>query len=84
MAHDALDPGPNGDYPHFPRKADGSPAWSDRAETDGVAVLGMGGRMVAPMPRGIRTRTNRRGEVTYLNVTPMANGQPVNPPTLPV
>ncbi len=25
MTTDALDPGPNGDYPHWPRKADGSP-----------------------------------------------------------
>ncbi len=24
MAVDALDPGPNGDYPHLPRNADGS------------------------------------------------------------
>jgi len=24
MARDALDPGPNGDYPHWPRKPDGS------------------------------------------------------------
>lgn len=24
MATDALDPGPNGDYPHLPRNADGS------------------------------------------------------------
>lgn len=24
MATDALDPGPNGDYPYLPRKADGS------------------------------------------------------------
>ena len=84
MAHDALDPGPDGSYPYFPRKADGSPAWSDRAETDGVPVAGMGGRLVAPMPRGIRTRRNWRGEVTYLDVTPYAGSEPVNPPTLPV
>lgn len=25
MANDALDPGPNGDYPFWPRLADGSP-----------------------------------------------------------
>lgn len=24
MANDALDPGPNGDYPHWPRNADGT------------------------------------------------------------
>lgn len=25
MPHDALDPGPGGDYPHWPRRPDGTP-----------------------------------------------------------
>ncbi len=42
MARDAFDPGPNGDYPYWPRKADGTPD-ADRMPTgehmqDGVLI----------------------------------------------
>lgn len=42
MAVDALDPGPDGDYPYFPRDADGRPIWSttspQRGNGDGDAA----------------------------------------------
>jgi hypothetical protein len=82
VAGDALEPG-DGTYPYFPRKLDGSPAWSDVAETDGVMVPGRGpGGMVTPMPRGFRTIIRNGGRV-LVDVTPYNGAEPVNPPTLP-
>jgi hypothetical protein len=72
MILDAFDPGPLGDFPHFPRLADGSPAWSDTAATDGLPVDG-----VTPMPRGLRPQDGRLLDVTPRN----ADGSPLNPPT---
>ena len=71
MAVDALDPGPLGDYPYFPRKADGSPAWSDTAATDGFRVDG-----VTPMPRGLRSQDG-----LLIDVTPTGPDGPITPPT---
>lgn len=83
MANDALSPGPNGDYPWFPRRADGTPAWSDTPETDGGPVVGPTGVLVAPMPRGIR-HILRGGQRIAVDVTPTdLGGAPVNPPTIP-
>lgn len=83
MTQDALEPGPNNTYPAFPRRLDGSPAWSDSAETDGIAVPGRGpGGLVTPMPRGVRYQ-RIRGERVTVNVTPMNGSEPVNPPTIP-
>jgi hypothetical protein len=66
MAHDALDPGPNGDYPHFPRLPDGRPAWSDICPPDYQGTR---------MPRGIQRQC---GEI--IDVTPRdAEGNPINP-----
>ncbi len=74
MAVDAYDPGPNGDYPYFPRDAQGRPLWSDSQHTDKVAVDG-----VAPMPRGWRQEHGRPVDVTPRR----PDGTPINPPTLP-
>ena len=76
MALDAFDPGPNGDYPNFPRDADGYPCW----EGDGrVPVHG------APMPRGVhRHRNPHTGEIVLIDLTPRdAEGNPINPPVIP-
>jgi hypothetical protein len=84
MAQDALDP-VDGSYPAFPRRPDGSPAWSDAAETDGIPVPGRGpGGVVTPMPRGIRylIRGSRRERIA-VDVTPRNGTDPVNPPVLP-
>lgn len=35
MAHDALDPGPDGSYPYWPRRADGS--WDTQRMPTGVS-----------------------------------------------
>lgn len=70
MAHDALDPGPNGDFPFFPRLPDGSPAWSDRCP---VGYLG------SRVPRGVTTVV-RDGQRFIIDQTPRhINGEPINP-----
>ncbi len=84
MAHDALDPGPAGTYPYFPRRADGTPYWSDKEETDGKAIE-VNGVRIAPMPRGTRTiRRGRWGDRILVDVTPTTpDGTPIDPPVLP-
>ena len=86
MAVDALDPGADNSFPYFPRKADGSPSWSDSAETDGTPVVGPDGLARVPMPRGTRVLLRRDAfgqvEKVLVNVTPTLNGTPVNPPKL--
>lgn len=78
MARDAFEPGEDGSYPAFPRLADGSPAWSDSAATDGIPVDG-----VTPMPRGLRT-TLYEGKRVVIDVTPRGpGGVLLDPPTLP-
>lgn len=73
MAVDALEPGPNNTYPHFPRRLDGTPLWSDTAATDGIQVDGR-----TPMPRGIRSQDG-----VPIDMTPRtSNGTAINPPTL--
>ncbi|OLE54573.1 MAG: hypothetical protein AUG51_07770 [Acidobacteria bacterium 13_1_20CM_3_53_8] len=77
MLRDALDPGADNAYPYFPRRADGSPLWSDSAETDGIRIDG-----VIPMPRGSRFII-RDGRRIAIDVTPRnTDGAPVNPPSL--
>lgn len=80
MAVDALDPGPGGTYPHFPRDAQGRPVWSD--SPTGLPVANGG----APMPRGIQpTRDPRHpGRLLAVDVTPrQSDGRPINPPVIP-
>ena len=81
MAQDALEAGPNSDYPAFPRRLDGSPAWSDDSASDGLPVPGRGpGGLVTPMPRGIRPGPGG----TVIDVTPRGPaGVLIVPPTLP-
>ena len=81
MAHDALDPGEDGTYPYFPRRTDGSPYWSDSAETDGIPLAGPDGIPRPPMPRGLRT-IFRDGQHIIVDVTPRTDGAPVSPPPL--
>ncbi|MGI8994181.1 MAG: hypothetical protein ACR2FP_07730 [Nocardioidaceae bacterium] len=79
MARDAFEPGPNGDYPAFPRDSLGRPSWSDSADTDGVAV-----DTEAPMPRGIRYQRNQYGQRVAFDVTPRGpGGVAIDPPTIP-
>lgn len=83
MPVDICDPGPLGNWPYFPRKADGSPAWSDSAATDGKGVPGLNGREVGLQPRGVRKmRHPRTGAIIAYDVTPTWNGAPISPPTL--
>ncbi len=78
MAVDALDPGPDGDYPFFPRDAQGLPVWSDTPTENAE-----GGTM---MPRGIqqmRHPTDPR-RLTVVDITPrIPNGTPIDPPAIP-
>ncbi|MEU7718176.1 hypothetical protein [Streptomyces tibetensis] len=79
MTTDALDPGEDGTYPHFPRDGQGRPLWSDSAMTDGQAVDGQ-----APMPRGRRLKAGPNGTVITIDLTPTGpDGQPIDPPDLP-
>ena len=85
MAQDALDPGPDGTYPYFPRRADGTPYWSDNELTDGAAIV-VNGVRIAPMPRGTRVvrRGTWQGERILVDVTPTGpDGSPIDPPVLP-
>lgn len=69
MVSDALDPGPNGDYPHFPRFADGSPAWAD------LAPVGYTGTVVR---RGVTWTTAVSGKRVGFDQTPRdAAGNPI-------
>lgn len=77
MAVDALDPGPNGDYPYFPRDALGRPVWSDTP--DPLRVVNGG----APMPRGIRRQRSVDDGLALIDVTPMGtDGLPIDPPVI--
>ncbi len=72
MAVDALDPGPEGDYPYFPRDADGRPAWSDTAMATETV-----------MPRGVQ-RTRHAGRLTAIDLTLRhPDGTPIDPPAIP-
>jgi len=85
MAVDAIEPGPGNTFPNFPRRADGSPAWSDTPETDGIQVPGLGGKLVTPMPRGMRheiVMTDTGRQRILIDITPRADNRVVNPPTL--
>lgn len=77
MAVDALDPGPDGDYPYFPRDAQGRPLWSDMSpEPEGGTV----------MPRGVQPMRDpaNPGRVVCVDVTPrLPDGLPSDPPTTP-
>jgi len=74
MVLDIFDPGPLGDYPNFPRLADGTPAWSDTPDADGKRVAGATG---VPVPRGIRPQAG-----VWLDLTPYnPDGTPLIPPT---
>ena len=87
MARDAFEPGPDNTYPAFPRLLDGSPAWSDTPETDGVQVPGNGpGGTVTPTPRGIRYQVmHKNGERIQVDMTPRGpGGVPIEPPVLEV
>jgi hypothetical protein len=79
MPQDALDPGPEGDYPYFPRMADGFPAWADRVPAGYAGPV---------MRRGVeKVRVwggNRHGDLVAFDVTPRdAAGNAINPPVIP-
>lgn len=78
MAGDALEPGPLGNYPYFPRTSEGVPLWSVYPETDNKAVNGR-----TPMPRGIRPMRDPRGRTIFIDVTPRGpGGVPIDPPII--
>jgi hypothetical protein len=68
MAHDALDAGPDGTFPWFPRLPDGTPAWSDLCPPDYQG---------ARMPRGMTTIV-RDGQRFIVDQSPRdAEGKPL-------
>jgi hypothetical protein len=79
MPQDALDPGPRGDYPYFPRLPDGSPAWAD------LVPAGYTGSVVRRGVEKVRVwGGNRHGDLVAFDVTPRdAAGNAINPPVIP-
>jgi len=70
MAEDALDPGPDGTFPHWPRKPDGTPD-PERMPT-------------GTHPQRVRGRGPNSGRVVIVDVTPRhPDGTPIEPPTIP-
>jgi hypothetical protein len=83
MAHDALEPGPNGDFPWFPRHSQtGEPLWSDKPETDGKPVPGDAYGQ-APIPRGARWQHGVKIDLTPTVSIPGVGIVVVDPPTIP-
>lgn len=78
MATDALDPGPDGDYPYFPRDAQGRPIWSESAadNPDGGTHMPRGNqRMRAP---------DTAGRLILVDLTPrLPDGTEMAPPVIP-
>ncbi len=71
MAVDALDPGPDGTYPYWPRDAAGRPLTShSTAQEEDAGTY---------MPTGLHRQDGR-----LLDLTPTGpDGQPITPPTIP-
>lgn len=73
MANDALDPGPNGDYPYWPRRPDGRPA--------GIGLPATTPEEIAAEQR-MPTGLHRQGGV-LVDLTPRdAEGNPIIPPDI--
>lgn len=80
MAVDALDPGPDGTYPYFPRDAQGRPVWSD--SQTGLPPVSGG----APMLRGVQHMRDPHhpGRLLAIDLTPRdPNGELIDPPVIP-
>lgn len=75
MPQDALDPGPRGDYPWFPRLPDGSPAWADSVPADYRGTVVFRGERWVRLPDGRR--------VGFDETPRDAAGKPINPPVIP-
>ncbi len=74
MAEDALDPGPEGNYPNWPRRPDGRPA--------GIGLLATTPEEEAAeqrMPTGVHRQDGRLVDLTPRD----ADGNPIVPPDLP-
>jgi hypothetical protein len=79
MPNDALDPGPLGNYPHWPRRPDGRPAGIGLPATTPEEVAAEQ-RMPTGTHRQKLPDTNRRVEI---DVTPRdQTGEPIVPPDL--
>lgn len=80
MANDAFDPGPNGEYPFWPRRPDGKPAGCGHPITSPADLAAE-----QQMPTGTRKhRVPGTGEVVLIDLTPRhPDGSPIVPPDLP-
>jgi hypothetical protein len=78
MAVDAYDPGPLGNYPYWPRDAEGRPI-NDQAHAE---TAGSGSYM--PHGTELDSSRDRDGYRKVHDLTPRtADGQPIVPPTIP-
>lgn len=80
MAEDAFDPGPDGLYPHWPRRPDGKPAGCGHPVTNDAER-----EAEEKMPTGLRwQRIPPDGRPVLVDLTPRhPNGDPIIPPDLP-
>ena len=77
MAVDALDPGPNGDYPYFPRDAQGRPIWTEPTADNPEGTY---------MPRGNQQMRvpGTAGRLILIDLTPrLPDGTEISPPDIP-
>ncbi len=76
MPVDAYDPGPSGDFPYWPRDAEGRPITTQeqaRAAGSGTYV-----------PTGTRLEPDAHGQLRPVDLTPRTpSGEPIVPPTIP-
>lgn len=77
MTTDALDPGSDGDYPYFPRDAQGRPIWSESAADNPEGTY---------MPRGNQRMRGpgTTGRLILVDLTPrLPDGTEITPPIVP-
>jgi hypothetical protein len=80
MPNDALDPGVDGTYPHWPRRPDGKPAGCGYPATTPEEQAAE-----QRMPTGLQKQRTPSGKVVLVDLTPRDNvtGEPIVPPDLP-
>jgi hypothetical protein len=85
MAEDAFDPGPNGTFPHWPRRPDGRPAGIGLPITEDDPELAQAEREAEErMPTGLHYQRTPEGNHVLVDLTPRyPDGEPIIPPDLP-
>ena len=78
MTTDALDPGPDGDYPYFPRDAHGRPIWSESGADNPEGGTHM------PRSNQRMRASGTAGRLILVDLTPrLPDGTEIAPPVIP-